>query len=250
MITVKLFFETGLDGRSVVKNLLKLPTPIRPVFFTEDEVYFKEDEGKIVKANVLSNERRFNDFLQEHQLGFFLYTEDRKTECHLQTGSGYNMVDIDIESRDHGIYITDIIMCLDELNPVFGFSCDLMEYYHRHRYCIKIGPWSIESWIGRDLKKYVSGVFWYTLLSDVLLDMHGVNLADLSAEAISTETIGDGSLHLLRFFDRPEEWQQNKQRLDDLCERVDGVFSRRPADQALNGVTSLNEYDEVHASWR
>lgn len=243
MMNIDLYFENGLDAKCVVDRLLKLPMPVKPVYFTEDE-------GKIVKANVITNERRFNDFLKEHPLGFFVYTEDRKTEYHLRTGSGYNKVDIDIEIEDHVRYVTDIIMCLVELNPVFGFACDMMERYHRNRYCIKIGPWSIEDWIGRKLESYISGVYWYTLLSDGLVERHGVNLADMSAEAISTETAGDGSLHLLRFFDRPDEWQENKQRLDDLCERVDGVFSRRPADQALNGVASLNEYEEVHASWR
>ena len=243
MIRGELYFENGLDARSVVKHLEELPTPIRPV-------YLAEDEGKIDKANVLSNERRLNDFLQEHTLGFFLYTEDRKTEFHLGTGRGYNKVDIFIELEDHVRYVPNIIMCLVELNPVFGFACDLMERDHRNRHYMTVGPWCLEYRIGIKLENYISGVYWYTLLSDVLLDMHGVKLADLSAEAISTETIGDGSLHLLRFFDRPEDWQQNKQRLDDLCERVDGVFSRRPADQALNGVDSLSEYDEVHASWR
>lgn len=243
MIRGELYFENGLDAKCVVNCLVKLPMPVRPVYFTEDE-------GKIIKANVLSNERRLDDFLKEHPLGFFLYTEDRKTEFHLGTGSGYNKVDIFTEIEDHVRYVPNITMCLVELNPVFGFACDLMERDHRNRHYKTIGPWSLEYRIGIKLENYISGVYWYTLLSDGLLERHGVNLADLSAEAISTEIIGDGSLHLLKFFDRPDEWQENKQRLDDLCERVDGVFSRRPADRALNGVASLNEYEEVHASWR
>ena len=83
-----------------------------------------------------------------------------------------------------------------------------------------------------------------------LLKQHGVKLADLSVEAVATETLGDGSLHLLKFFEKPEDWRQNAERLDNLCERVNGVFSRRSVEAALVGITSYAEYDEAIAHWR
>jgi len=133
---------------------------------------------------------------------------------------------------------------------VFGFGCYDEEHEHRNRHYITIGKNHIESWIGRDLEKYIPGVYWYTLLSDELLSKHGVDLASLSAEAITTETLGDGSLHLLKFYENPEDWKENAERLDDLCERTDGVFSRRPIEVAVISVSNYLEYDDIIAEWR
>lgn len=244
MITVELYFEVGLDAGSVVKSLRELPVPIRPM-------YFAEDEGRIVKANVLSDEQRFAGFLDRNKmLGFFLYSEDRKTSIHLRTwGLGDDYVNLDLEIEEHAKYVTDFIMCLVEHGPIYGFACDLEERYHRNYHVMKIAPWTFNHYIGRDLKKYIPGVYWYTLISDGLLERHGVNLDDLSAGAISTDTLGDGSLHLLKFYGRTDEWQQNKQRLDDLCEQVPGVFSRRVADDMFKEVKSYKEHGEIRDLW-
>lgn len=243
MIRGELYFENGLESRSVVKSLLKLPVIVRPFYFTENE-------ERIVKTNVLSDERHFDVFLKRNStLGFFLYTEDRKTEFHIRIGSGYNKVDLFTEIEDYARFIPDIIMCLVNFNPIFGFTCDYTERLHRNRHYKKIDPWSFEHWIGRDLKRYVSGLYWYTLMSDRLLERHGVNLADLITEAISTETLGDGLLHLLKFYDRADEWQQNKHRMDDLCERVHGIFSRRTADDELRYAKNRKEYMDITNRW-
>lgn len=243
MITVTLYFETGLDAESVVKSLRVLPTPVRPVYFTEDE-------GKIVKANVLSDERRFEGFLKENTLGFHLYSEDRQTSIDLSLWStSYNEVNLDLEFEDHAKYVTDFIRCLVEHGPIYGFACDLEERKHRNYHVMKIAPWTFNHYIGRDLKKYIPGVYWYTLVSDGLLERHGVSLADLSAEAVSTEKLGDGSLYLHKFYDRADEWKQNTRRLDDLCERVPGMFSRRAADDMFKEAKSYKEHGEIRDLW-
>lgn len=244
MITIEIHFETGLDARSVVESLRGLPVPVRPL-------YFAEDEGRIVKANVLSDERRFEDLLKRNStLGFHLYSEDKKTSVYLQTwGLGDDFVSLDLEIEDHAKYVTDCIMCLLEHGPIYGFACDLEERYHRNYHIMKIAPWTFTHYIGRDLNKYIPGVYWYTLISDGLLERHRVSLADLSVEAISTETMGDGSLQLLRFFDQADEWQQNQQRLDDLCERVPGMFSRRAADDMFKEAKSYREHGDISDLW-
>ncbi len=133
---------------------------------------------------------------------------------------------------------------------MFGHAGDTEEYKHRNRHYITIGINQIEAWIGRDLEKYIPGVYWYTLLSDELPSKHGVDLASLSAEAISTETLGDGSLHLLKFYENPEDWKDNAERLDKLCERTDGVFSRKSVEAAVSDVTNYLEYSDIIADWR
>jgi hypothetical protein len=243
MIEAKLYFENGVDAGGLVDNLRGLPEAIRPV-------YFAEDEGKIIKANLLSNEERFRNFRKANPTGFFLYAEN-KTLFNVSTRRvGHAEVMLYLAEGLPSEFVIAFIRSLVRHQPVFGFGCDEDEYDHRNRYYITIGKNHIESGIGRRLEKYIPGVYWYTLLSDGLLTQHGVKLADLSVEAVVTETLGDGSLHLLKFFERPEDWKENAERLDDLCERVDGVFSRRSVEKAVAGITNFLEYDEAIAKWR
>lgn len=243
MIESTVYFEKGVNPCSLAETLKALPEQIRPI-------YFAQDEGKIIKANRLDDEARFRAFLKENAIGFFLYAENR-TCINISTPTvGYAKVTLDLaEGLQEQLYLA-LFRCLAESNPVFGYACKYDEYKHRNRYYITLGKNNIEDWIGRKLDKYISGVYWHTLLSEGLLAKHGVKLADLAQEAISAEIYGDGSLHLLKFFESPEDWKNNAGRLDDLCERVEGVFSRRAVEAAVVGVTSFLEYDDIVGNWR
>lgn len=243
MITATLYFEKGVDVGGLVKNLKCLPELIKPV-------YFAKDEGKIIKTNVLSDEDRFLSFRKENPTGFFLYTEN-KTFIDISTRHvGHAEVTLYLADGLPSELVEAFFKRLVESMPVFGFASDEDEYKHRNQYRITIGKNHIEDWIGRRLEKYISGVYWYTLVSNGLLKRHGIKLTDLAAEATALATLGDGSSHLLKFFDSPEDWKENAERLDNLCERVDGVFSRRSVEAAVAGITDYLEYDAAIAHWR
>jgi hypothetical protein len=262
MITAALYFDNGVDTGSVVGDLQALPALIRPI-------YFAEDEGKIIAANVLTDETRFEKFRKKNPTGFFLYADDKTFFDISARRVGYAEVTLYLAEGLPDELATAFFKCLIGCKPVFGFACEYQEpvpdangsyvvsngdaegeYYHRNRHYITIGKNHVESWIGRNLEKYIPGVYWYTLLSDGLLTKHGVKLADLVAESMATEILGDGSLHLLKFFASPEDWKENADRLDNLCERVEGVFSRRSVEKAVAGITNYLEYDEAIAQWR
>lgn len=265
MIKSKLYFEKIADPSALVETLKTLPEMIRPV-------YFAEDEGKIIKKNRLEDNERFQAFLKNNSAGFFLYTENRICiDFTAISGSGNNYSDVTLwmPNKLSSELAATFLKCAIEHKPIFGFACydperapnsrgsyvikhdDVCsEYNHRNTHFITLGKNNIESGIGRKLDKYIPGIYWHTLLSDGLLAKHGVKLADLESEAISAETLGDGSLHLLKYFENPEEWKENAKRLDDLCERVEGVFSRRTVDAAVVGVANFLEYDDIIANWR
>lgn len=243
MITTTLYFENGINAGDLVNSLQSLPESIRPVFFAEEE-------GKIVKTNVLSNEERFENFRKKNPAGFFLYSEN-KTLIDVSTRRvGYVEITLWLEMGLPDELVPTFFSALAEHNPVFGFSSDEGEYKHRNRYYITIGANHIEDWVGRKLEKYIAGVYWYTLLSNRLLAQHNVKLADLSVETINVEALGDGSLHLLKFFESPEDWEENEERLDNLCERITGVFSKRSVEAAVQGINNYLEYEEVIVDWR
>lgn len=243
MITATLYFENGIDASDLANGLQELPEAIRPTRFSEDE-------GKIAKANVTSNKKQFSTFLKKNPMGFFLHTEN-ETIFDISTRSvGHAEITMYLATGLSAELALEFFRCLAKYQPVFGFGCSEDEYVHRNRYYITIGKNHIEDWVGRKLEKYIPGVYWYTLVSDKLLSQHGVRISELSSKTVSSEVLGESSLHVLKFYVEPEAWQENTERLDNLCERVDGVFSIRSLESAVEGVSDYMEYDEIIADWR
>ena len=257
MISVSLYFENGLDLGNVVNSLQELPLPVRPVYFSENDerpeapVFVRRASRQgitFVKINLHSDEQGFVDYQKDHPSGFVLYSEN-DTVVDLSSGPEHTTVAMYLENHLSRSYVNDIFSCLVRHKPVFGYASDASEYDHRHRHCITIDKNRIESWIGRSLQKYITGVYWYTLLSDDVLEKHGVVLSDLSSGAITVETFNNGSLHLLKFYNEAEEWRPHAERLDGICEKVEGIFSRRTVDTAVAGETNFLEYCFVSDGW-
>ena len=257
MIWVSLYFEHGLDLGSVVNSLQALPPSVRPAYFSENEerpeapVFVRRALRKgitFVKTNLLEDEPGFLDYQKDHPSGIVLYSENR-TIIDVSGGAGYASVAIYLENQSDRRHVIDIFRCLLNHKPLFGYACEANEYDHRHRHCITLGRHRIESWIGRNLEQYLTGAYWYTLLSDDVLGKHGVCLSDLSTEAVEVEICGDGSLHLLKFYEEAADWRQHADRLDALCEKTEGIFSRRSVETAVSGVTNFIEYCDVIDGW-
>jgi len=241
-LKVKLYFKNGVDTVGIVKDLLALPAPLRPY-------YFAEDEGKIIKTNVISDKVRFSDFRKNNEIGFFLYTKG-KMMIDISTNSGYAEITVWLKKNMPEEYAHTFLKSLTKHNPIFGYACDDDEYDHRNRYYITIGKSHIQAWIGRRLENNIPGVYWCTLFSDYILQKYGVTLSDLADEAISVETIGD-KIYLLQFYHYARDWKDNRELLDDLCERVSGIFSRRIVDASIDRKNiSYLEFNEALQQWR
>lgn len=239
-----LHFEAGINVKDILACLAKLPEPIKPVYFTENE-------GRIPKQNVLLNKTRFQQFLSNNSLGFYTYAGNKKNSFDISTwDTDRTDVTLWLETGSAENLVPAFIKCLAGFEPVFGFGCELQEYYHRNRHYMAIGATDIKSWIGRNYNKKIPGVYWYTLLSDELLDRHNVVLSDLSAEAMTCEALGDGSLHLLKFFENAKDWQDNAGNLDRLCEQTHGVFSKKSVAVALSDIRDMRDYNEKIRDFR
>lgn len=231
-------FDKGVDCQMVAEALRSLPQDIGPD-------YFCVNEGSFKRTDRIVDTERFHLFLQNNQIGFFLYSENGFCFDVASNGDSFSSVAIYSDALTSAESYLSIMRHLSQNKPIFGYLCDEKEYEHRNRHFITIGGDQIESWIGRDLSRSVPGLYWMTLVSDSFLALHSVPLERLAVEAQSSEVLGDGSVRLLKFFDRPESWIEHSQRLDDACANVDGIFSRRKVDAAVAGVSSYLEFDEI-----
>jgi hypothetical protein len=83
----------------------------------------------------------------------------------------------------------------------------------RARYNLQLGP----------------GLYWLTLVSDGLLEKHGVPLSMLDEIALERTDLGSG-LHLFRFHEKPEDWRANA--------AIDKVYGAAPGFFDLQKVRS------------
>ncbi|MDR1912380.1 MAG: hypothetical protein LBQ52_08570 [Helicobacteraceae bacterium] len=246
MIKATLYFDKPFDVVNVVNDLTCLPEAIKPFYFTANE-------GRIPKANVLSDKTKFLDFYKNNSIGFLLYSENKKSSFDISIHN-YGRADVTLWIPKYlsGELIVPLFKNLVKYNPVFGLACNIDEYKHRNRHCFDIGINHMDYGMGEDLNKYIPGMYWYTLISDRLLMRHSVKLNDLLSETLVAEKLGDKSIHLLKFFEKPEDWQENSKRLDELCYSVDGVFSRRIVDVAISEISDINwkKYSEIMHNWQ
>ena len=112
-------------------------------------------------------------------------------------------------------------------DPVFGYACAWEELLHRNQIKEKVRVGSVngssESFVGRDLAKFVPGLYWLTLVSESLANRHGVPLPALTEPALEHRPLGAGR-HLLRFHERLEAWRERQSELDAICAAQSGVF--------------------------
>ena len=135
------------------------------------------------------------------------------------------------------------------LGPLFGFASAWDEHRHRNELDVRLRVVRIQTFVGKDLSKYIPGVYWLTLLPDALIARHGVQLAKLEEAALEHVHLGDGQ-RLFWFHDRPDAWRERTDELDALCAALPGVFNIADLRSRLVGVTEENEFDAVVDPWR
>lgn len=132
--------------------------------------------------------------------------------------------------------------------PIFGFACTQEERYQRNRVTVRQGVNTIESWVGRDTKKYVPGFYWLTLLPDALAKQHGVPLSEV--EKVAQEHIElEGDQHLFRFYERPEDWRATSA-VAELCASLPGVFDVERVKPQLPAAKNFLELDSMLRVWK
>lgn len=259
MITLKIFFNK-IDFLVLTENLKNLPAIIQPVYFSDTEEYFE-------KVNKVSNKIKFKYFLTNNTLGFFLFSENNLCIDISLKNPPYIALTIDMP-KDHIDSIDDIFRSLTYNKPIFGFASydperkfdekrgyvinnyieTESEYEYRNRHFKKIGKFNCEAWIGLNLNKYISGLYWHTLVSKKIADKFRIDLSLLKNHSLKYQIFYEGceeEVFLFRFYKKPEEWKKYANKLDNLCNKITGIFSRKDIDYQLKNIDDMFLYDEI-----
>ena len=144
---------------------------------------------------------------------------------------------------------TTFVVHMGRAAPLFGELCVKEELFHRNRVFTKLDFGTCESWVGRDLNKYLPGLYWMTVVSETLAEKHGVPLTKVGAAALKHVALERGR-HLFQFFERPDHWRQHQRTMDALCSSLPGVFSIDVLPARVTGPITFPELLKIRDPWR
>ena len=220
--------------------LTELPAPIKPEYFGEEETFCSD-------GNRVDDKRMFADFAQSHPTGFFLFSDEWLYQI-FTAGEGPARFTAYCSALPSETVLRVFFEVMASLDVPFALAANEKEYEHRNRIYHTIGVNHIESWVGRDIRKYVPGLYWYTMASASLLQEHKVNVSTLSANAFASERLGN--CYLFKFFAEAEVWEKHSAKLDELCATTEGVFSSHQVSEDVDQAKNVREYFEIVGQWK
>ena len=225
----KLVFGSGANAlQSVVRALCALPGTLRATRHSDGE----DEVGRPIEDATA----RLGSILWAQQANYHAWAP------------GGGQVECTCEFKVDPPLVQAFMERMATLAPTFGYVCAWEEYLHRNQIVVKLRTGTLEAMLGKDLSKFVPGLYWLTVLSGSLAETHRVPLAELEAAALEHVALG-GGLRLYRFHDHPAKWRARADELDALCASLPGVFNIADVRARLVGVTELSEYREVTRPW-
>lgn len=239
MIWSTVVFNPGTDVlRAVVRALCEMPEPLRAT-------RHRLGEDKVAQA--IGDVGRFVGSLSADELAPMLRAKGADFDI---SAPGDKPVKCTCQFKARGI---PLVRCFMErmaaLKPVFGFAAPWDEYRHRNQLDVRLRPYRVQEFVGRDLLKCVPGLYWITLLPDALAERHGVPLAEVERAALNRYSL-DGGQRLFEFHDHPDSWRERVDELDGLCATLPGIFNIADLRARLVGVTEEKEYEAIVDPWR
>ena len=226
----KLVFGSGGQVRgNVMKALCGLFEPLRATRHGESE----DDVGQPITS-------------LDDPLGSILWAKGAK---YLVWSPSGREVECTCEFKVDPSIVQPFMERMATLAPIFGYACAWEEYLHRNQIVVKLRTGTLEAMLGKDVSKYVPGLYWLTMLSESL--SHQVPLAELEDAAIEDVAL-DGGARIFRFHDHPAKWRERADELDALCDKLPGIFSMGAVRRklALAKVTELSEYFKLTRPWK
>jgi hypothetical protein len=225
-------------------DALSLPIRIRPKYYHYAEGRITKSEGEIDESE------KFREYCRVHDKGFFL-TNKRYSinldECNPMGITAW------LTGR-HPIPMDECFSFIElcsYYNCKFCAGCDQREFEYRNHFTGRGEIFSLSTYLGRDVQKYFPGVYWLTGFSKRHAKKLGVNLKKIESRAIESHAFGkDGDFVLYQFFEKPAEWALHADRLDEICEHTNGIFSKREVLLETGTPPTYDSLDSVTDKWK
>lgn len=237
MLEAEFEFEGNVDA--VLAALLTLPPTLLPLYFSHEEKV-EDDSDRI------EDRKRFASFVARSKSGFFLLGDAVTYSVRIAAGQPIicNCF-IDVLPS----VAIQLVVHMSKSECLFGFACEPSEREQRNRITLRQGANKIDSWVGRDTRKYLPGFYWITLLPTTLATKHEIPLSAVKAVAQEHVELRGGQHHLFRFYESPEDWQATSA-VAQMCASLPGVFDIEKIKPVLAAAKNFLELNPMLKEWR
>jgi hypothetical protein len=223
--------EAYLDERALimaVKCLFGLPTHLRPTTHSYDEESTSPRDIDMIEAL---------ETIAQSETGFFLFGRDARYSIRVSPKRGF--CGIEADSAQECLPDSDALLILEALaqgGATFAYAATENEFVHRNRHSWLLKDGTVESWLGRDLRKYLPGVYWANALSSPYAP-----LASRCHREIGTKyhSLPNGTI-MIWLYERSEEWRLRAEIVDRWIAQQPEVFSKLRVLPELDAASDLS----------
>lgn len=231
-------FAKEVVVRECLTLLDSLPEEYKPLFFSEAEAKFDKNNRWEDKVNL-------KRFIENNSLGFYL----RSKSCvfNFSFSGEDSSIFIEIKRKQGFKDAATVIKKFSQMEVAYGYACIWDERLYRNGTKKDFGVTTIESWIGRDFRRYLPGLYWANIISKSALE--GINSEKILKYAFQAHSF-DGGNSYIQMFEKPNDWENYAPVIDDICSTDENIFFKWDLwEEHLDQIDSEKEYEFECSKW-
>jgi hypothetical protein len=226
---VEAIFRTREEALACIRDGMPgLPQPIRPTHYGDSEPPPKRQE------NLVQDRERFNAFIEKSRGGFCLACSCGHCTVDLDSLLSFGSEHVSVIALDGPplkSFKSEWGIALLELyagyGSVYALSADWEEYRKRNQLVIPFTDGGeSQQFIGKDIYRYVPGLYWLNYMSDAYCDRMSVDPAAIS-EQLGARNWQAGTGTLFQLYDHPGDWQKRNTLVEAVIDATPNFFSIR-----------------------
>ncbi len=172
--------------------------------------------------------------------------------CHIDisfSDIGHSSLFIEVTRKEAYKNASEVLKILAESQPIYGYAGMWEERKSRNGTFKDFGSSTLEWWVGRDVDKYVPGIYWLTLISKEMLQHLKIEPNTFSNTSFKVKNVEDNYFYFIQAYNEAEDWKENEELIDDFCAATRGFFSKKNIQEKLDNINDRNEYDTFMSEW-
>jgi len=204
-------------------------------------------ERKQNSDTLLYNAGQVTNFINENTEGFFLHSNEGLYDVSLQKDSFSTICFFPKVALKEEILL-EIIKAYISADSAFGYAAECEEHEYRNRIRIEVAGSEIESWVGRNLSKYLPGLYYLTFISKKQAEEKSIEIESLKINSISYIDMPNQAV-LFKFYENSTLWTKNKEKIDQICRSERGVFCKDEVEQCASKAENVMDFIMKTREW-
>ena len=208
------------------------------------KIEISESENDVKYQTSFANLLDEKNVVADKEGGYFLHSESAVFSVSLSDAT----VKFFIECKTDEV-VQDLIKGLFNIPVKHVFAAQLQEREHQNRIIVKKKYGTHETWVGRDLTKYLPGVYWLNLVPKSLLEQHGIDAQSIDSISTVFKKVGDDK-YLFQLYPNSIDWMEHAKSIDAWRLKTPGVFFKKSAETALEAASNFLEASKATGEWK